>query len=91
MSRGEKANMVMVVKDFKIVRDHAEMLRTLPFFHVYYVVKGEGKNAEVRIVAGQIGYDGPLTEEIKTWLEKIGAVDVADVVPDEFFLGSALK
>jgi hypothetical protein len=75
--------MVIVVDSFDVVKSHYD--KYYLFIRVFYSSEViEGKEY-VRITAGEVGWRGPLTEEIKKWLSEVKAVRVVEAIPDELF------
>jgi uncharacterized membrane-anchored protein len=55
------------------------------FVKVFYKTYSKENVEYIKIIAGQLGWEGKLNEELKKWLEEVKAVEVKEAIPDELF------
>jgi uncharacterized membrane-anchored protein len=75
--------MVILVNDLETVKMHYENYSQ--FVKVFYKTYSKENVEYIKIIAGQLGWEGKLNEELKKWLEEVKAVEVKEAIPDELF------
>jgi uncharacterized membrane-anchored protein len=75
--------MVILVNDLETVKMHYENYSQL--VKVFYKTYSKENVEYIKIIAGQLGWEGKLNEELKKWLEEVKAVEVKEAIPDELF------
>ena len=75
--------MVILVNDLETVKMHYENYSQ--FIKVFYKTYSKENVEYIKIIAGQLGWEGKLNEELKKWLEEVKAVEVKEAIPDELF------
>jgi len=75
--------LVILVNDLETVKMHYENYSQ--FVKVFYKTYSKENVEYIKIIAGQLGWEGKLNEELKKWLEEVKAVEVKEAIPDELF------